>query len=152
MSAMATLRSTIESLAAQFASNLIGALRGASIEELYDVTRGAGGGGVRRGPGRPPKSASATSAPARRGKGGRIRRSASDISKMVDSIADLLTKHPKGLRAEQIRNELGCNPKELPRPLADALASGRVTKTGQKRATTYFAGGAKKRGPGRPKK
>ncbi len=28
----------------------------------------------------------------------------------------------------------------LPRPLADALAAGRVTKSGQKRATTYFAG------------
>ena len=59
---------------------------------------------------------------------------------MVDSIVDLLTRKGGGLRAEQIRAELGCDPKELPRPLADALASGRVTKTGQKRATTYFAG------------
>jgi hypothetical protein len=58
---------------------------------------------------------------------------------MIDEIATLLASHPEGLRAEQIRAALGVEAKELPRPLADALAAGRVTKTGQKRATTYFA-------------
>ena len=32
----------------------------------------------------------------------------------------------------------------MPRPLADALASKQLTKKGDKRATTYFAGTAKK--------
>ena len=59
---------------------------------------------------------------------------------MVDSIVSLLQKNPEGLRAEQIREALSCQAKELPRPLADALAEGRISKTGQKRATTYFAG------------
>ena len=79
---------------------------------------------------------------------------------MVESIVDLLAKSSSGLRSEQIRSSLGVEAKELPRPLAEALSSGRVTKTGQKRATTYFAGsagaagGGKRRGrrPGRPKK
>jgi len=153
---MSKLRSTIEALASQFASNLLGALRGASIDEIYSVASGGGSvGGARRG--RPPRSAGAVpAAPAvRRGKGGRLgRRSAGDIAGMVDSIVDLLQKNTSGLRAEQIRDALGCQAKELPRPLADALASGRVTKQGQKRATTYFAGsgGGKRRGPGRAKK
>ena len=60
---------------------------------------------------------------------------------MVDAIVELLGKNAGGLRAEQIRDALGVEAKELPRPLADALEAGRVTKSGQKRATTYFAGG-----------
>lgn len=98
---------------------------------------------------------------ARRGRDGRLgRRSTADIGRMVDSIVALLQKHPDGLRAEQIREALNCQAKELPRPLADALAEGRVSKTGQKRATTYFAGAkaggeaapAKRRGRGRRKR
>lgn len=60
---------------------------------------------------------------------------------MIESIVDLLQKSASGLRAEQIRETLGVEAKELPRPLAEAISSGRITKTGQKRATTYFAGG-----------
>lgn len=52
------------------------------------------------------------------------------------------------MRAEQIRESLGVEAKELPRPLAEAISSGRITKSGQKRATTYFAGG----GSGAPKR
>jgi hypothetical protein len=59
---------------------------------------------------------------------------------MIESIVDLLGKSSSGLRAEQIRSALGVEAKELPRPLAEALSSGRITKSGQKRATTYFAG------------
>jgi hypothetical protein len=150
---MTTLRNTIDELAAQFAANILAALRGASLDDISNITHM--NGAPRRGRGRPPASASASatsSGPSRvrRGKGGRLmRRSMDEIGKMVDQIADLVAKHPDGLRAEQIRDLLGCDKKELPRPLADALASGRVTKQGQKRATTYFAGsggGARRRG------
>lgn len=154
---MANLKSTIEGLASQFAQNVLSALRGASIDELASVT-----GGVLRGRvGRPPRGAAAGAAaptgPARRrGKGGRLpRRSAGEIEQMVESIADLLAKKPDGLRAEQIRDALGVDAKELPRPLADGIKTGRLKKTGQKRATTYFLGGGAaggaKRGRGRRK-
>jgi hypothetical protein len=139
---MSKLRSTIESLSSQFAASIIEALRGASIEELFAVAHG-GGGGARRGRGRPAGAASApmTTAPRRRGKGGRLaRRTADDIGQMVDAIVDLLGKTPNGLRAEQIRSALGVESKELPRPLAEAVSAGKITKQGQKRATTYFAG------------
>ena len=67
---------------------------------------------------------------------------------MIESIVGVLTKSGQGMRAEQIRESLGVEAKELPRPLAEAMSSGRITKTGQKRATTYFAGTAapKRRG------
>ena len=60
---------------------------------------------------------------------------------MIESIVGALQKAGSGLRAEQIRETLGVEAKELPRPLAEAISTGRITKTGQKRATTYFAGG-----------
>ena len=145
---MSNLRNTIESLASQFATSVLAALRSASIDELTDVAgRGAA---VRRGPGRPRSESSdtASAAPSKRGgagaprgRGGRLgRRTQNDISRMVESIVDVLAKSGGGLRSEQIRSALGVEAKELPRPLAEALSSGRVTKTGQKRATTYFAG------------
>ena len=149
---MSNLRSTIEALASQFASSVLEALRSASIDELVDVAGTAGG--ARRGAGRPRAAAAAPeaeSAPRRRGRGGRLgRRSAGDITRMIDSIVGALQKSGEGLRAEQIREMLGVEAKELPRPLAEAISTGRITKTGQKRATTYFAAGgggaAKRRG------
>lgn len=159
-SPMSNLRNTIESLASQFATSVLAALRSASIDELTDVAgRGAP---VRRGPGRPRSESSESTSGAGaakrgggRGRGGRLgRRTQNDISRMVESIVDVLAKSAGGLRSEQIRAALGVEAKELPRPLAEALSSGRVTKTGQKRATTYFAGsggaGAPPKRRGRP--
>jgi hypothetical protein len=94
--------------------------------------------------------ASSASPVSLRRKGGRLgRRSAKDLARVVDQIADLLSKNPKGLRAEQIRKELGLSAKEVPRPIAKALASKRITKVGQKRATTYFVGGGASKGAAR---
>lgn len=151
-SLMSNLRSTIEALASQFASSVLGALRSASIDELVNVAGASGGGGggggaVRRGAGRPRAAAVAVEAESasprgRRGLGGRLgRRSADDISAMIESIVGALQKAGSGQRAEQIRETLGVEAKELPRPLAEAISTGRITKTGQKRATTYFAAG-----------
>jgi len=61
---------------------------------------------------------------------------------MIELIVGALQKAGEGLRAEQIRETLGVEAKELPRPLAEAISSGRITKSGQKRATTYYAGGS----------
>lgn len=196
---MSTLKSTIESLASQFAMSILGALRSASVDEVMSITGAklASGSGAaasasasaaapaKRGPGRPKKAAAAAApapapapaaAPKKRGRpagsgkkaapvavapkapkvakppkakksatGRLARRSVEDISGVVDSIVALLGQHSDGLRAEQIRGALGLDAKELPRPLADGLAAGTITKTGQKRATTYFAGGGKKK-------
>jgi energy-converting hydrogenase A subunit M len=129
---MSSLRTSLESLAASFANDLVRAIQGSSLEEL----RSEVGGASRRG--RP-----ATSAPAKavkRSKGGRLsRRSAADIAAALDGIVGLLKKHQAGLRAEQIRKALHMQAKEMPRVLSEGLSKKKLKKKGQKRATTYFA-------------
>ena len=129
---MTTLKSTIERLANDFALSITHALRSASIDELMAL------GARSQRPERPVRTAEA---PRKAGRAGRLgRRTTADIGRMVESVVALLQKHPEGMRAEQIRAALDCQAKELPRPLADALSAGRISKSGQKRATTYFAG------------
>jgi hypothetical protein len=133
---MSTLRASIESLASDFAKGVLAAIHGASLEEIL------GEGASRRGPGRPRGSRRATraSAPAQRGRGRkRIRRSAKDIAAVAERIVSFVGKHPKGLRAEQIRKELGIAKNAWMKPLGLALGSKKLRKTGEKRSTTYFA-------------
>ncbi|AKV02311.1 hypothetical protein AKJ09_08974 [Labilithrix luteola] len=129
-----TLQNTIESLASSFATKIIAALREANLAELAEVA------GHEVGNGRVVK---VTSVP--KGKGGRLpRRSADDLNGMIEQIAGLLAKEVAGLRAEQIRDALGVDKKELPHPIQEGLASGRFAKSGQKRATVYTLGKGKK--------
>jgi hypothetical protein len=126
-----TLQQTLNHLATDFASSVLQALRGASIDEISGLLGGAHIARVRAGAG---------SRGGRRAGGRRLsRRSKSDIDAVVDRIVGLLGKHKSGLRAEQIREKLGLQAKELPRPIAEALSKRRIGKQGQKRATTYFA-------------
>jgi hypothetical protein len=130
---MTTLHQTLNSLAADFASSVLHALRGASIDEISGLL-----GNVRLG--RVSRATGAGSRGGRRSGGRRLsRRSKSDIEGVVERIVGLLKKHPKGLRAEEIRQQLGLEAKELPRPIAEGLSRKRIAKQGQKRATTYFA-------------
>jgi hypothetical protein len=69
------------------------------------------------------------------------RRSAADIGQVIDRIVALVRQSPKGMRAEQIRQKLDMEAKEMPRPLKEAVEAGRLSKSGQKRATTYVAKG-----------
>ena len=138
---MTTLRASIESLASQFATGVLSAIRGASLEEIL-----AEGGPAMRGPGRPPRSPRSPGAVAspeavrapRSGKKGRIRRSTKDIARVAESIISLVGKHAKGIRGEQIRKELGIAKNHWMKPLGMALSSKKLRKTGQKRATLYF--------------
>lgn len=87
---------------------------------------------------RSPRRVPPTAAPSR--ESGRLgRRSAADVAEMVDRIVELLEGHKAGLGAEEIRVRLGVQARDLPRPLATALADGRVRKKGQRRATKYQA-------------
>jgi hypothetical protein len=129
-----SLRSHLADLADSFATAVLSAIRSASLEELL-----AESGGPRRGA--PRTSAAARSVPRSRGSSpGRLpRRSADDIAHVLDSVTSLVKKHKEGLRAEQIREELGLQAKELPRVLKEGLSSRKLKSKGQKRATTYFA-------------
>ncbi|WP_394831652.1 hypothetical protein LVJ94_34580 [Pendulispora rubella] len=138
------LKNQINKLAEDFAQGVLAAMRSASLEEIV------GGTGSRSTPvaaktraaaGRPARGGAVAAAPkSPRGRGGRLhRRSEEEIGAVGDKIIEVLKAHPEGLRAEQIRAELGLEAKELPRPLKDLLAAKKLKTKGQKRATTYFA-------------
>src|SRR5271163_2843857 len=131
---MPDLRSSIQSLAQAFAAGVLNAIRSSSLEDILAETEGV----AKRGPGRPPGNRGRGRPPSSSSK--RLaRRSADDLAAVTESIVALVKKHPKGLRAEQIRAELGIAKKEWMRPLGLALDSKKLTKKGEKRSTTYFS-------------
>jgi hypothetical protein len=137
-----SLRSQLADLAESFTNAVVDAIRGASLDELLAES----GAKPRRGaparaeaPAPTGRSAGAAKA-SRTSNSGRLRRrSAEDIAEILDSVVGLVKKHGEGLRAEQIRAELGMQAKELPRVLKEGLSSRKLKSKGQKRATTYFA-------------
>jgi hypothetical protein len=133
-----SLRTHLNELASSFANGVLAAIRTASIEDLL-----AESGSARRIPGIRGGGRSA------RGTGRLPRRSAEDIGRVLERIAGLLRSSPKGLRAEEIRQRLNLLSKELPRPLKEGLATGRLGKSGNKRATTYFLKGSGKQEAGK---
>jgi hypothetical protein len=130
-----TLHTQVSHLAASFAESVLAAIRTASLEELLAES------GATRGPARalrtPAPAVANRISPVRRA--GRLaRRSPEQIAKTVEQVVTLVKKHKMGLRAEQIRAQLGLQAKEMPRVLKDGLAAKKLTSKGQKRATTYF--------------
>jgi hypothetical protein len=154
---MSKLRDAIAQLASDLADGVIEAIRNISLEDLLAEAAGPGAARGRPRKASPERRAAAPSAtsvdaggsedaPPRGSKAKRnkrlARRSAGDIAQVVERIVALLgqAQHAKGLRSEEIQAKLGLVAKELPRPIAEALASRRISKQGQKRATRYFAG------------
>jgi hypothetical protein len=131
-----SLRQRLDDLASTFANGVLHAIRSASIEDLL-----AESGGGRRVAARAIAAEAAPSRGARRRTGRLPRRSAEDIGQVIDRIVALVKQSPKGLRAEEIRQKLDLQAKEMPRPLKEAVEAGRLGKSGQKRATTYVAKG-----------
>jgi hypothetical protein len=110
------LRSQLDELARSFAEGVLSAIRAASIEELR-----AESGGRRRG-----------------GDGGGGQ---PDPVRMEATLAKVLAAvratRGKGLRAEEIRKQLGLDVREVPRVLKEGLRTKKLKAKGQKRATVY---------------
>ena len=140
---MPSLRSQLDALAANFASQIIAALQATSLHELVSaeggsrtVAKGRRGPVAKGGGGQPDPL---PSPPQSRGKGGRLRRrSAEEIAKTLEKIVLLVKAHKDGMRAEEIRSKLGMESKEMPRILREGIAKKKFSTKGQKRATTYF--------------
>jgi hypothetical protein len=125
-----SLRQQLDHLASTFVNGVLHAVRTASIEDVLAES----GGGRRVADVAPSRGAGRRT--------GRLpRRSAEDIGQVIDRIVSLVKQSPKGLRAEEIRQRLDLQAKEMPRPLKEAVEAGRLSKSGQKRATTYVARG-----------
>jgi hypothetical protein len=133
---MSTLHAQLNQLARDFASSVLEAVQSASLQDLLaQATRTNGRTGLRSTT-TPTVAAPSTA----RSKEGRLkRRTPEDIAKSLGHVVMVVKRHKNGLRAEQIRQQLGLESKEMPRLLKEGLAKRMLTSKGQKRATTYFA-------------
>ena len=130
---MPSLQTQLNELAQTFADAVLDAVRGSPLQDLL-------GGGRSIGVGRSARHPDGPSSPRANRSSGRLpRRSATDIAKALDQVVSLVKKHSEGLRAEQIRDQLRLQSKEMPRILKEGLSKKVLRSKGQKRATTYFA-------------
>jgi hypothetical protein len=128
---MRNIQSQLQDIASSFAVAVLQAVRTASLQELQDSVRG----NARNG-----RVSTSVDAPAHKPAAPRLsRRSQEDIAKQLARVVTLVKGHKGGVRAEQIRHELGMQSKEMPRILKEGLSSKALKSKGQKRATTYFA-------------
>jgi hypothetical protein len=137
---MSNLSATFQTLAHDFTQGVLSLLRSSSLEEIEALLS------PRRGPGRPRKNGSAFlpangSTPKTSSSSSKrlTRRSAEQIQETLKAITALVAQHKSGLRSEAIQAALGLSKKEMPKPIALGLSSGVLRKSGNKRATTYFA-------------
>jgi hypothetical protein len=72
--------------------------------------------------------------------GKRIRRSAEALEDIGLQVVRLLQGNKKGMRVEHINKTLGTSTRQLMRPIQKLLAEGKLKKSGERRATTYFVG------------
>jgi len=141
---MPTLRDDLNALAQRFATEVLHAVRAASLDDLVAQHRTAprraparsrvatlrAGGGGQPDPLKVPKQP----------KGGRLaRRTPADIEKVLAKVVTAVKASKSGLRAEEIKKKLGLQPNELPRVLKQGLSTKKLKAKGQKRATTYSA-------------
>jgi hypothetical protein len=129
------LHSRLGDLASQFASDVLAALRSASLDELQAGNEMGNGRRARRGTTTAPRA----SAP-KATKSGRLpRRSPEEIAKVLDHVVALVKKSKTGMRSEEIKKALNLDVREVPRLLREGIAKKKLTKKGEKRATIYSA-------------
>ena len=127
----------------QFATRLTALIQQSAMSSVEDAFGGSGP--ARRGRGSHGGVVAAARAPrARKGQ----KRAPGLLEALTEKLGSFITKNP-GLRIEQIGQTLGVATKELALPVKKLIAAKRVSTKGQKRATTYYAGGGRggKRGP-----
>ncbi|HWL89408.1 MAG TPA: hypothetical protein VNO21_26570 [Polyangiaceae bacterium] len=130
------LQATIRQLAENFAQGVLDAVRSASLEDIRSHASAAPAP-VRRGPGRPRRSAVPVEAPPAAKRGRPAKPVSPDVT--VDRIVYLVRKAPQGMRSEDLRARLQLDKIPFRQAAAKAMAANLITKTGEKRSTTFFA-------------
>jgi hypothetical protein len=90
---------------------------------------------AKRGPGRPPKSASAPAASAPKASGGK--RSPEAVLKTADAVLAYIKAHP-GQRLEEIGKGVKMPTKDLKLPIQKLFDAKSISTKGVKRGTKYF--------------
>jgi hypothetical protein len=131
---MSDLRSHLSDLTASLVAAIFAAARSAPLDELIADPRrpheDLRGRAAAAKPERPIVAAT-EQAP--------LRSPGDDIAKTLGLVVLLLRGHKDGLRAEQLRKKLGVDKQQMPRILKQGLVTKKLTSTGQRRNTTYFA-------------
>ncbi len=122
---MANLNQTIQSLAQKFASELVVAVRGMSLDEILGAT-GA------KAPTSAPRAANGKATPGKRGRPPKL---------TVEAIVAVLKQHKDGMRSQDLRAALARGvTKEVWRgAIKRAIAAKKVRMTGTKNTAVYFA-------------
>ena len=120
-----TLKKRVEELANQFAANVLMAIRGASLDEILE--------GHRAEPSRATAVTPKQAAQPRTKRGARPRTPGVEPA----TIEAALRANGKALRSEELRRLTGLDKRAFLRAVGEAIQAKRVTKTGEKRATTY---------------
>jgi hypothetical protein len=127
-----TLKKRIEAMAEAFAEGLLRAIRDASIDDLAVTSDVRPAGPPRRTERRAPKARRPRAAQ-------RGRRSSKELAAVMASLVATLKGAKDGMRSEELQAALSVDKKTIVRPIAAALQAKVIRKTGQKRATRYFA-------------
>jgi hypothetical protein len=138
---MNTLHTQLQDLATKFASQVLSAIRTASLDDLTDGSPRPNGhtNGHVNGRTNGHAASSAAGSRARTTKSGRLaRRSTEEIKKTLTLVVAALKSKKDGMRAEEIRKSLNLDVREVPRVLKEGLSSKLLRSRGEKRATTYF--------------
>jgi len=144
------VESTIRARVEAFASELVALIRSSAVDVVTEALGGTGRSPL-RGPGRPAGALRSS----RRTKG--AKRDPKILAALTEKLGAFIRKNP-GQRIEQIGKALGIATKDLALPVKKLIAARQVSTKGQKRATTYFAGGGRvpakttKKSKGRGKK
>jgi hypothetical protein len=140
---MGTLRTELESIASNFVSSVLAAMRAASLSDLAETSGSARAalpalGGRPRG--RPRGRAAVVAAPAegRRGRGGRRRRASPDeVAKQKELALNTAKQLKAGFSKGDVMSKSGAKT-DLGRALSLLVADGKLTKKGDRRMTRYW--------------
>ncbi len=132
----AKIRASVEA----FVAELSGLVQEAALEKVSEAIAGAKTTTPSRRRGAP-RAAAAAARPQRGSRGGK--RTAEEIESQASEITAFVTKNP-GSGVEAIAAGLGTSSKELTLPIKKLLSTKALTRKGQKRATKYFPGKAKR--------
>lgn len=68
----------------------------------------------------------------------RNRRSLNELERVGGEVVKLLSSKKRNMRVEEINKELGTSTRQLMRPIQKLLGQGKIKKSGERRATSYF--------------
>lgn len=140
---MSNVKSGIQEAANRFAAEVLGLLRGATLQEILTITGKGGEMGVQaegvevvaRGPGRPPRAV-AEKGKGRRRTAGR-KRSPEEVNKTAERIIEFLRGSKQEVGVSGISAALKLPTADLALPLQKLRTDKRIKTRGQRRSTTY---------------